>query len=81
MILSDQIRAARAMLRWSATRLSEESGVSRPTIQRMETAIGVPGAHSKNLEAIQRTLEKAGIEFIVENGGGSGVRFRDRRRD
>ena len=47
----------------------------------METAIGVPRAHSKNLEAVQIALEKAGIEFIKEDGGGSGVRFRDRRRD
>ena len=79
MITSDQIRAARALLRWSAKTLSEESGVSLPTIQRMEAASGVPGGLSRNLDAIQRTLERAGILFIDEDGGGFGVRLRDRR--
>ena len=75
MLSSSQIRAARALLRWSAKKLSEESGVSHPTIQRMEASDGVPGGLAKNLDAIQRTLEKAGIEFIDENGGGAGVRL------
>ena len=87
MITSDQIRAARALLRWSAKTLSEESGVSLPTIQRMEVASGVPKGLSRNLDAIQRTLERAGILFIDEDGGlfidedggGFGVRLRDRR--
>jgi hypothetical protein len=30
--------------------------------------------------AIRATLEKTGIEFIEENGGGEGVRFRKTRR-
>ena len=57
---------------------SEMSGVSLPTIQRMESASGVPTGLSKNLEAIERALEKAGVEFIDENGGGPGVRFKNR---
>ena len=77
MITSEQIRAARALLRWSARKLAEMSGVSAPTIQRMEVARGVPPGLSKNLEAIQRTFETAGIEFIDENGGGPGVRLKN----
>ena len=81
MITGDQIRAARALLRWSAKLLAEKSGVSVPTIQRMEVAGGVPTAITKNLEAIEQTLRNAGIEFIDENGGGVGIRFREGGRD
>ena len=80
MITADQIRAARALVRWSARVLGEMSGVSLPTIQRMESANGVPTGLSKNLEAIERALEKAGVEFIDENGGGPGVRLKHRAR-
>ncbi len=69
------------MLRWSAKKLADMSGVSWPTIQRMETAKGVPSSLGKNLELIQKTLEKAGVIFIDENGGGPGVRLESRRGD
>jgi len=81
MITSNQMRAARALLRWSAKRLSQESEVSLPTIQRMESSDGIPKGLSRNLEAIQRTLEQAGVMFVSNNGGGVGVRFRDRDTD
>ncbi len=57
-------------------RRTDMSGVSWPTIQRMETATGVPLSLGTNLEIVQRTLENAGIIFIDENGGGPGVRLR-----
>jgi transcriptional regulator with XRE-family HTH domain len=78
MLTSDQIRAARALLRWSAQDLADKADIGISTVQRMENAEGVPSASSKNLEAVQRTLEKAGVEFITENGGGPGVRLRRR---
>ena len=81
MITADQIRAARALLRWSAKRLAEMSGLSLPTIQRMETAKGVPSGLSKNLEAVERRLKEAGVEFIDENGGGPGVRLKNKIED
>ena len=80
MITSSQIRAARALLRWPAKRLSQESGVSLPTIQRMEASDGTPKGLSRNLEAVQHALEKSGIVFVPINGGGVGVRFRDREK-
>ena len=76
MITAEQIRGARAMLRWSAKRLAAEAGLSWPTIQRMEAATGVPGGLSRNLELIQRTLEEAGVIFINEDDEGPGVRLR-----
>ncbi len=80
MITGDQIRAGRALLRWSARMLAEMSGVSLPTIQRMESERGVPSSLSKNLEAVGNALEDAGIVFIDENGGGPGVRLKERLR-
>ncbi len=78
MITAEQIRGARAMLRWSAKRLAEESGLSWPTIQRMEAAKGVPGGLTKNLELVQKTLEGAGVVFIDQSEeSGPGVKLRD----
>ena len=76
MITSEQIRGARAMLRWSANQLAEHAGLSWPTIQRMESAQGVPSGLSKNLELVQKTLEGSGIIFIDEDAEGPGVRLR-----
>ncbi len=78
MIGASQIRAARAILRWSAKQLAEAAGLSLPTIQRMEAVEGVPSSYSRNLQKVQRALEDAGVAFINENGGGPGVRLRDR---
>ncbi len=79
MIVADQMRAARALLRWSARELAENSGLSLPTVQRMEAATGVPSAMVRSIMAIKETLEAAGIEFIDANGGGVGVRFKEPR--
>ncbi len=77
MITAEQIRGARAILRWSAKTLAEQSGLSWPTIQRMEAAKGVPSGLSKNLELVQITLEDAGVIFIDRNeDGGPGVRLK-----
>ena len=78
MITSDQIRAARALLRWSAQELAASAKVGISTVQRMEGAEGVPSASGRNLEAVQRVLEAAGVEFT--NGDTPGVRLKGRRR-
>ncbi len=79
MLISSQIRSARALIRWSAQNLADESGVSWKTIQRMEAANGVPSATAKNLKAIQDTLEDAGVIFIDADDDGPGVRLRGDR--
>ncbi len=78
MITAEQIRGARAMLKWSAKKLADASGLGTATVQRMESARGVPKSFATNLEFIQRTLEDAGIIFIEEerHGAGPGVRLR-----
>lgn len=76
MITSSQIRAARALIKWSAKKLADEAGIGISTVQRMEKSDGVPSGSTRNLNLIETTLEKAGVEFIPENGGGAGVRIR-----
>lgn len=72
-----QIRGARAMLGWSAGQLAAASKVSLATIQRAESENGQVRMTAANAEAIRRTLESAGVQFIDQNGGGPGVRLRD----
>ena len=75
-ISSAQLRAARALLRWSAQKLAEASKVGVATIRRVEVIDGDIPVTSANELAIRRALEAAEVEFIDENGGGPGVRLR-----
>lgn len=68
-----QIKAARALLDWSQRDLAKASGVSIPTIKRLEAQTGLLGGRSKTSIRIQMALSDAGIEFLSENGGGFGV--------
>lgn len=72
---SGQIRAARALLRWSARELAQQAGVSLPTVQRIEAQEGQVNAMASTVNAIVRALSDAGVEFIKSNGGGPGVRM------
>ena len=76
MLTGTQVRAARALLRWSAQELAKNAGVGVSTVQRIEGSEGVPPVSARNLQAIQRALEAAGVAFIDEDGGGPGVRLR-----
>ena len=75
MITSDQIRAARALLRWSGKDLAEKTGLGFSTLMRLEVLDGVPSAQAKTLENIQKAFENAGIEFIGSPDAGAGVRW------
>lgn len=77
---SAQIRAARALLRWSAEDLAQESAVGVTTIRRAELTENETSMTAANDLAVRRALETAGVEFIDENGGGPGVRLRKRQR-
>jgi hypothetical protein len=77
-LTSAQIRAARALIRWSAEELARHSSVSVTTIRRAELMPSATALTRVNDATIRRTLELAGIEFIDANAnsGGPGVRLR-----
>jgi transcriptional regulator with XRE-family HTH domain len=68
------------LLRWEQKDLAEASGISLPSIKRLETQPGPLSAQERTLAELRRALEKAGVEFIPENGGGAGVRLRKKKR-
>lgn len=80
MITAAQLRAARALLGIDQRQLAEASGLSLPTIQRMEASEGVVRGNVDSLVKLVEALERAGIELIGEgatsSGGGRGVRLR-----
>jgi hypothetical protein len=75
-LASAQIRAARALIRWSAEDLARASVVGVTTIRRAELTDSETSLTAANDLAIRRALEAAGVEFIEENGAGAGVRLR-----
>jgi proteasome assembly chaperone (PAC2) family protein len=79
-LTSAQIRAARALLRWSADDLAKQSVLSVATIRRAELAEDQTVMTAANDLAVRRALEAAGVVFIDENGGGPGVRLRQRSK-
>jgi len=79
-LASAQIRAARALLRWSAVDLARQSRLGVNTIRRAEVADERTSLTAANELAIRSALESAGVEFIDENGGGPGVRLRKRQQ-
>ncbi len=83
MITGPQIRAARALLSIDQRELARLSGLSVPTIQRMEACEGSVRAVVDSLEKVVNALALAGVELIVEGapsqGEGAGVRLIGRR--
>ncbi len=79
MVSVRQVKAARAMLGWSQEDLSEKSGVSYPTIARLESEDGTLGGRIDTAQKIVTALECAGVIFVEENGEGPGVRLRKTR--
>jgi hypothetical protein len=75
-ISSAQIRAARALLKWSAQDLASASALGVNTIRRAEVAEEGIALTAANSLAVRNALETAGVEFIDENGGGPGVRLK-----
>ena len=75
-MLAVQCKMARAALGLGVRDLAEISGVSTDTISRLEAGEELK---PRTLAAIRSALEDAGVEFIPENGGGAGVRLRNKR--
>jgi transcriptional regulator with XRE-family HTH domain len=80
LITAPQLRAARALLRIDQRRLATLSGLSVPTIQRMESSDGVIRGNVESLMKLVSALDTAGVELIgegsVSQGGGRGVRLK-----
>ena len=74
------MRAARALLDIDQRELAQRSGLSLPTIQRMESSSGVVRGNVDSLMKLVDALAAAGIELIGEgaasNDGGRGVRLK-----
>jgi transcriptional regulator with XRE-family HTH domain len=80
MITAAQLRAARALLGIDQRKLAEMSGLSLPTIQRMEASDGVIRGNVDSLMKLVAALDGGGVELIADNatsaGGGRGVRLK-----
>ena len=83
MITGAQMRAARALLDIDQRQLAELSGVSLPTIQRMEASEGNVRGVVDTLTKVVAALDRAGIELLGENAisleRGRGVRLKHAR--
>jgi transcriptional regulator with XRE-family HTH domain len=82
MITSAQLRAARALVGMDQRDLAAASGLSLPTIQRMEASEGVIRGNVDSLMKLIAALEAAGVELIndgaVSEKGGRGIRLQTR---
>jgi transcriptional regulator with XRE-family HTH domain len=80
LLTAAQLKAARALVGMQQKTLAQVSGLSLPTIQRMEASNGIIRGVIESLMKVMAGLEAAGVEFINEgatsSGGGRGVRLR-----
>jgi transcriptional regulator with XRE-family HTH domain len=68
LVTSEQIRAARMLLRWEQKDLAEASGVSLPAVKRLEATRGPLRAHAQTAERLRQAFAAQGVEFIEEQG-------------
>lgn len=82
MITASQLKAARALLGMDQRALAEASGLSLPTIQRMEASEEMIRGNVESLMKLVGALDAAGVELInegvVSERGGRGVRLKQR---
>jgi transcriptional regulator with XRE-family HTH domain len=80
MLAPEQMKAARALLGWDQRRLAEASGVSLPTIRRMEASAHNVRGNVDTLVKVVDALERGGVQLIAEGAlsdtGGRGVRLK-----
>jgi transcriptional regulator with XRE-family HTH domain len=70
---SSQIRAARAILGWSQSKLARTAGIGLATLQRIEQNEGVVKGNFSTILKIQKVLEQAGIKFSNDEAAEIGV--------
>ena len=76
MLSGAQLRAARALINWSASEVAEKCSSTRNTIERLEKSDGIPSSKIQTLLMIKKTFEEAGVEFIGSPDNGPGVRLK-----
>ena len=76
MITASQCRAARGLLDWTQQELADAARIGVATVRLFESE--ATETRQATLAVLRAAFEHAGIEFIEENGGGVGVRFRKR---
>lgn len=75
MINADQARMARALVKLGVRDVAAKANVQPNTVSRAENG---KEARKSTMDALQSVYEELGCLFIPENGGGAGVRLRDR---
>lgn len=78
MVTPSQCRAARGLLDWSQQDLAGEARIGIVTVRQIEA--GSTSPRPATIVVVRQAFERAGVEFIDENGGGPGVRLRKRSR-
>jgi transcriptional regulator with XRE-family HTH domain len=77
MVEAAQVRAARALIDWSQTKLAAAAGVPVSLVERLETETA-DHVGDEGIDKLRAALEAAGVVFIPKNGGGGiGVRLRE----
>lgn len=72
------VRAARGLVGWNEEELASRSGVPQPAILSFEGAGEARDLDPASEKAVTQAFENAGVVFVAENGGGAGVRMRER---
>jgi DNA-binding transcriptional regulator YiaG len=78
MLTGTQIRAARALLRWSTQALADAAQIGIATVHRAEAVDDMPGMNARTLLKMKQAFEAAGVEFMdgpYSGSGGPGVRL------
>lgn len=81
MLSGTQIRAARALLRWSTQALADAAQIGIATVHRAEAVDDMPGMNARTLLKMKQAFEAAGVEFMdgpYSGDGGPGVRLTKR---
>jgi transcriptional regulator with XRE-family HTH domain len=69
----EQIRAARALLGWTAAALADKSGISYPTIQRLDSTKGPLSGRYETIESVKAAFAAAGIQFLSNGDVATGA--------
>ena len=75
MLTAEQLRAARALIRWEQATVAERAGISIETVKRLEKMDGpLMSTKSSTLHSLEEAFRAAGVEFT--NGGEPGVKLK-----